>query len=521
MRRHVRTASLGLLFALAGALAAPARASTAPLTRDDIAWLRRASFGIDSATLERYRELGRKRWLDEALADRGDRLPAAIQQQIDGYEAIATPPAELVQSYRESLRQVKSMPDGDVKVAAKKIAQMHGRELLRQAQQAELLHAIYGGNPLKEQMVWFWLNHFSVYGNKGPVKLLAADYEEHVIRPRALGKFRDLVMATLKSPAMLVYLDNVQNAKGKINENYARELMELHTLGVHAGYTQQDVQQLAAILTGVGVVPPRQLMRGARANRFGRFGGERPGVVRQGMFEFNPARHDASDKVFLGQRIEGGGFGEVERAVDLIVKQPACAQFVSRQLAEYFVSDHPPQALVDAMADTFQRTDGDIAAVLRTLFTSKDITATVGAKFKDPMQFLVSAMRFSLDGRPISNVRPLVGALYQMGEPLYGRITPDGWPLDNASWSGSGQMAKRFDIAGMIGSGRAPLFAPDGTPPRRQPGERPDPPALDGPLFAQAMAPWLSPRTKDALAQAKSPAEWNTFLLSSPDFNTR
>ncbi|MBU6246452.1 MAG: DUF1800 family protein [Xanthomonadaceae bacterium] len=524
MRRTLRLAPLGLLLALAGAALSPVRAGDAPLTRDDIAWLRRASFGIDSATLQRYRELGRTGWLDAALADRDDHLPPAIQQQIDGYEAIATPPAELVRSFRESLRQVKAMPEGDARVAAKKAALKHGRELLREAQQAELLHAIYGSNPLKEQMVWFWLNHFSVYGNKGPVKLLAADYEEHVIRPHAMGKFRDLVMATLKSPAMLVYLDNAQNAKGKINENYARELMELHTLGVHAGYTQQDVQQLAAILTGVGILPPRQLMRGTRANRpgrFGRFGGEGSGVVRQGLFEFIPARHDDGDKVFLGQRIEGGGFDEVEHAVDLIVRQPACAQFISRQLAEYFVSDHPPQALVDAMADTFQRTDGDIAAVLRTLFTSKEITATAGAKFKDPMQFLVSAMRFSLDGRPISNVRPLVGALYQMGEPIYGRITPDGWPLDNASWSGSGQMAKRFDIAGMIGSGRAPLFAPDGTPPRRQPGERPDPPALNGPLFAQAMAPWLSPHTRDALAQARTPVEWNTFLLSSPDFNTR
>ena len=513
MPHPFRLACLGLLFATAVAPPAPAVAATAPLTREDVAWLRRASFGIDDATLARYRELGRTRWLDEALADRDDRLPPAIQQQLDGYEAIATPPEQLLGDYRDTLRQVKAMPDGDAKVAAKKEAQRHGRDLLRQAQQAELLRAIYGGNPLKEQMVWFWLNHFSVYGNKGPVRLLAADYEEHVIRPHALGKFRDLVMATLKSPAMLVFLDNAQNAKGKINENYARELMELHTLGVHAGYTQQDVQQLAAILTGVGVARPR--------DDGGRFRRMPPGAIRDGLFAFYPARHDDGDKTFLGQRIRGGGFDEVERAVDLIVSQPACAQFVSRQLAEYFVADQPPQALVDAMARTFRRTDGDIAAVLRTMFTSRELVATAGGKFKDPMQFLVSAMRLGLDGRPITNPAPLVAALNQMGEPLYGRITPDGWPLDNASWSGSGQMAKRFDIAGMIGSGRARLFAPDGAPSRRPPGERPVPPDLNGPLFAQAMAPWLSARTKDALAQAKSPAEWNTFLLSSPDFNTR
>ncbi len=518
MRHALASLSLGLLLAATDAAPALAGAKSAALSHDAIAWLRRASFGVDSATLARYRQLGRKGWLDEALADRNDTLPPPIQQLLDSYDAINTPPLELLKRYRNALKQVKAMPDGDAKVAAKKAAQKNGRQLLREAQQAELLHAIYGSNPLKEQMVWFWLNHFSVYGAKGPVKLLAADYEEHVIRPHALGKFRDLLMATLESPAMLVYLDNAQNAKGKVNENYARELMELHTLGVGSGYTQQDVQQLALILTGVGVARPHQ---GGGGRRFARFGGARPGVVQRGLFEFNPARHDDSDKTFLGHRIRGGGFEEVEQAVDLIVSQPACARFVSRQLAQYFVADDPPPALVDAMAHTFQRTDGDIAAVLRTLFTSKELTATAGGKFKDPMQFLVSAMRVSLDGRPISNAQPLLGALQQMGEPLYGRITPDGWPLDNASWSGSGQMAKRFDIAGMIGSGRGRLFAPDGSTGPLPPGQRPAPPALNGPLFAQTMQPWLSPHTREALAQAKSPAEWNTFLLASPDFNTR
>lgn len=522
MRHALASLSLGLLLAVTGAASALAAATDATLSHDDIGWLRRASFGVDSATLARYRQLGRDGWLDQALADRDDTLPPPIQQLLDSYDAINTPPLELLKRYRDALKQVKAMPDGDAKVAAKKAAQKDGRQLLREAQQAELLHAIYGSNPLKEQMVWFWLNHFSVYGAKGPVKLLAADYEEHVIRPHALGKFRDLVMATLESPAMLVYLDNAQNAKGKVNENYARELMELHTLGVGSGYTQQDVQQLALILTGVGVARPRQAEGGRRFGRFGRFGGTRPGVVQRGLFEFNPARHDDSDKTFLGHRIRGGGFEEVEQAADLIVSQPACARFVSRQLAQYFVADDPPPALVDAMAKTFQRTDGDIAAVLRTLFTSKELTATAGSKFKDPMQFLVSAMRVSLDGRPIGNAQPLVGALQQMGEPVYGRITPDGWPLDSASWSGSGQMAKRFDIAGMIGSGRSRLFEADddGTGPR-PPRTRPNPPALNGPLYEETIAPWLSPATQAALAKANSPQEWNTFLLSSPDFNYR
>jgi uncharacterized protein (DUF1800 family) len=485
------------------------------LARDDIAWLRRASFGIDSAILARYRQLGRDRYLDEALADPGDSLPPAIQNLIDSYAAIQQPPEALFTTYRDEAMAVKAMPDGEAKTAAKKSLQIGSRELLRQAQQAELLRAVYGSNPLKEQLVWFWLNHFSIYGNKGRTRLFAADYEEHVIRPHALGKFRDLLMATLESPAMLEFLDNAKNARGKVNENYARELMELHTLGVGSGYTQQDVQQLALILTGVGIAQPRMLA-GKTGQRFGWRRMQSP-VIRRGLFAFDPARHDASDKVFLGHRIRGGGFDEVEQAIDLIVQQPACARFVSRKLAEYFVADDPPQALVDAMAGTFQRTDGDMRAVLRTMFDSKELLNHAGSKFKDPMQFLVSAMRFSLDGRPISNAAPLVNALNQLGEPLYGRITPDGWPLDGASWSGSGQMAKRFDIAGMIGSGHNRLFASadDAGP------VTPVVPKLDNALYYRTMEPWLSSPAREALGKARSPQEWNTFLLSSPDFNYR
>lgn len=246
------------LVALATGLFVPATlaAQSAPSpSHDDIRWLQRATFGLDSATLARYEQLGRRRWLDEQLSDRHDTLPPAIRNLIDSYPAVSTPAAELVASAIQARQRLKAMPDGDAKVAARKALQKQGRELARQAQQAELLHAIYGSNQLKEQMVWFWLNHFSVYAAKGGVRLVAADYEENVIRPRALGKFRDLLMATLKSPAMLQFLDNAKNVKGKTNENYARELMELHTLGVGDGYTQQDVQQLALILTGAGIAP--------------------------------------------------------------------------------------------------------------------------------------------------------------------------------------------------------------------------------------------------------------------------
>lgn len=511
-RPHCLLPLAALLWCTAAAAHAPDTAQPR-LAPADVRWLQRATFGLDSTSLAAYRQLGRRRWLDTELADRDDRLPPAIAGLIASYPAISTPPAELLATEAEARRALKSMPDGDAKVAAKKDLQKQARELAQQAQQAELLHAIYGSNPLKEQMVWFWLNHFSVYAAKGRVRLVAADYEERVIRPHALGKFRDLVLATLKSPAMLEFLDNAKNVKGKTNENYARELMELHTLGVGSGYTQQDVQQLALILTGAGITAPKLATRAGRA---------RQGFVREGLFVFNPNRHDFSDKTLLGQRIAGSGYGEIEQAVQLITRQPACARFISRQLAEYFVADQPSPALVNAMAQTFQRSDGDIAAVLRTMFDSPALISGGAGKFKDPTQFLVSAMKLAYADQPIRNARPLVNWLNQMGEPVFGRITPDGWPLDGASWSGSGQMATRFDVARAIGSGRNKLFTADtDEPDPPMPRPRPAVPGLDSPLYRAAIEPYLSPATRVALGKAGSAAEWNTYLLSSPDFNYR
>jgi uncharacterized protein (DUF1800 family) len=517
---HLRKRSACLLGLLLLAAPLTARslyaADSRPLSADDVAWLRRVSFGVDSATIERYRELGRTRFLDEELAGGDDPLPPAVAPLINSYEVYNTPAAQLVTEYRDEQKKVKDTDASDTsaKAMAKKDFQMYRRDLYKQSMEIELLRAIYGQNQLKEQMVWFWLNHFSVYAPKGGVGLFTTDYEENVIRPHALGKFKDLVMATLESPAMQLYLDNAKNVRGKTNENYARELMELHTLGVNSGYTQQDVQQLSLILTGAGVVP----QRGANVvdGIDGSFFNQRPGVVHNGLFVFLPNRHDFSNKEFLGQTIRGDGFDEIEKAVDLIVRQPACATFVSKQLAQYFVADDPPPALVDDMARTFQRTDGDIAAVLRTMFMSKYITQSYGKKFKDPTQFLVSAMRMSYDGKPISNADPLVNWLNQMSELPYGHITPDGWALDNASWSSSGQMAKRFDVARAIGSGKNRLFASnDGQV------ARVGPPMLNSTLFQETFEPTLSGSTRDALSKAASQVEWNTFLLSSPDFNYR
>ncbi|PXV61736.1 Uncharacterized conserved protein, DUF1800 family [Dyella jiangningensis] len=500
-------AAISVLLVL-GTSAAAARSGSA-LSQDDVDWLRRDSFELDTATVAMYRDLGRSRLLDRQLDGRiSDDLPAPITALINSYEAANTPTEQVLAGLRDEQEKIKAMPDGDEKTAAKKAQQQHANDLLQQAQEIEMLHAVYGPNQLKEQMVWFWLNHFSVYGAKGRVRWVAADYVQNTIRPHALGKFRDLVMATLESPAMMEFLDNAQNAKGHVNENYARELMELHTLGVGSGYTQQDVQQLALILTGAGVAPLRDpdAMRPRVAEM----------VVRNGMFEFNPKRHDFSDKVLLGHKIKGSGFDEISEAVDIITKQPACAQFVSKKLAEYFVADQPPPELVAKMARTFQRTDGDIAEVLRTMFESRELAATYGKKFKDPMQFVVSSVRMAYDGKPIANAKPLLNWLNQLGEPVFGRLTPDGWPLDSTGWSSSGQMAKRFEIAGAIGTGNNRLLTPEG-----QPKSGGDFPMLTTRLYYDTFDTKLSAPTREALAKATTQQEWNTFLLSSPDFNYR
>src|SRR6201994_922000 len=177
-------------------------------------------------------------------------------------------------------------------------------------------------------MTWFWLNHFNVHMYKRDIRAMVGDYEDQAIRPRALGRFRDLLEATLRHPAMLRYLDNAENAAGRINENYAREIMELHTLGVGSGYTQKDVQELARILTGVGVnlTPDGPKVRPALRSQ----------MVRDGLFVFNPNRHDYGDKIFLGHRINGRGLAEVDQALDILSRAPATSRFISRKLALFF-----------------------------------------------------------------------------------------------------------------------------------------------------------------------------------------
>ena len=490
-------------------ITAPSSVATAPLRamrREDTLWLERASFGLDSASVESYRQLGRERFLERQLHPGEAALPAPIAAEISALEISHADPAKWLADVNAQYKAINAMPDGADKEQARKALNDRGNRLAYEAICRDLLRAVYSPAQLQEQMVWFWLNHFSVFQYKANLRWLVGDYEERAIRPHVFGHFKDLVMASLQHPAMLQYLDNNQNAAGHINENYARELLELHTLGVGGGYSQHDVQELARVLTGVGINVGDAPKLKPEMQRF---------YLRSGAFEFNPARHDFGAKTLLGRPIAGQGFGEVEYAVGLIVSQPACARFVSRQLALYFVADDPPPALVERMAQTFMHTDGDIAAVLHELFLSREFAAALGGKFKDPTRYVVSAIRFAYDGRPISNTRPVLNWLSGLGEAPYGRQTPDGYPLTELGWASSGQMSRRFEIARAIGAGNAGLFDPEEGAAAGAAGF----PQLSNRLYFQAVEPFLAAHTKDALNRANSQQEWNTFLLSSPEFS--
>jgi uncharacterized protein (DUF1800 family) len=486
----------------------PAHADKLP-SRTDLARLERLTYGIDSDMLNMLEQQGRSRFMREQLRPSSDRLPEVVQQQLDTLAVSHTTAiAELAQISAENQR-INALTDNAEKENARKQLNDRGNLLAYEAQRRHLLYALYSPSQLREQMVWFWLNHFSVHQYKANLRWLVGDYEMQAIRPHALGQFRDLVLATLRHPAMLQFLDNAQNAVGHVNENYARELMELHTLGVNAGYTQQDVQELARILTGVGINASENAPKLKREWL--------PLYEHDGAFEFNPARHDFGTKTLLGRTFSGGGMDEIEAAIDWLVNQPACAQFISTKLAVYFMGQPPSPALSRQLVQIFTHTHGDISALLNTLFESREFEASLGHEFKDPMHYVVSSVRLAYDGKVIANTHPLVNWLNALGEPLFGRQTPDGYPLTESSWNSSGQLSKRFEIARTIGAGNAGLFDPENGTANSGTGF----PQLSSRLYYASIEPTLSGSTRAALSQAASQAEWNTYLLASPELNYR
>lgn len=472
----------------------------------------RLTWGATPSELARARQLGAQAYLDAQLRpDPHAALPPGIQHRIDAMSISRQSAADALseaRNYQLSIRHLEGEARAEARQKARQPAKIRSKEVAQRATWRNL----YSPNQLQELMTWFWMNHFNVFANKSNVGVVLDDYEVSTIRPRALGKFRDLLQATMRSPAMMIYLDNQYNRVGHINENYARELMELHTLGVQAGYTQKDVQELARILTGLGLAysqKPPDVKAGLR-----------PQIVLEGAFLFDPGRHDYGDKVLLGQRIKGQGMPEIDQAADLLARHPATARHISTKLAQYFVSDNPPKALVDAMISTFQSNDGDIATTLRTMFSSAAFAQSLrGQKFKDPVHYVYSSLRLAYaEFPPLTQVDIVNRWLSRMGQPLYQRLTPDGYPLTQSDWSGSGQMTVRFDLARQIASCPQIFYesAQDKTKPYLPPL-----PALASEYEKQGLFRDLSPATRQVIEQAKSIEDANMYLLASPEFMRR
>jgi uncharacterized protein (DUF1800 family) len=373
---------------------------------------------------------------------------------------------------RQRLMQGLSPEQMEIVVAMQGPARVVGGEAL----ETRLLRDVYSERQLQAVMTDFWLNHFNVYVRKNQNEAYyLPDYERKVVLPHALGNFESLLIATAQSPAMLVYLDNwesvgpdssyVQQIEARkklqeqaqkldllrtrpnaaqalqrlpegINENYARELMELHTLGVNGGYTQKDVQEVAKVFTGWTIDKPFQA------------GGGEP--------IFDPSRHEAGDKVVLGHTIKSGGQKEGLEVLHLLATSPATAKFISTKLAIRFVSDDPSPVLIDQMAATFLKTNGDIKSVLRTMFHSPEFWApeTYRAKVKTPLEFVASALRAS--NAEVRNPQALVQALDRLGMPIYGMQTPNGYSWKKDDWVSSNALIGRMNFALVLSGGRVP-----------------------------------------------------------------
>ena len=313
---------------------------------------------------------------------------------------------------------------------------------------AKMLRAVYSDRQLEEVLVDFWYNHFNIFVDKGADRYLVTEYEREAIRPHVLGKFRDMLEATAKSPAMLFYLDNWQSAgpgstplramgpqRRGLNENYGRELLELHTLGVDGGYSQKDVTEVARCFTGWTIDQPQ-------------FGGE---------FMFARRLHDDGEKVVLGTTIPpGGGVKDGETVLDIVSHHPSTARFISSKLAQRFVTDDPPAALVDRMAQTFTKTDGDLREVMRTMLESKEFWS-VGAyrsKLKSPLEMVASAVRAV--NAEVEFAMPLVNQLQQLGQPLYRKVEPTGYSNRGSDWLNSAGLLARMNFALQLADGKVP-----------------------------------------------------------------
>jgi len=394
------------------------------------------------------------------------------------------------------------------------LANQPGQVVFYDLAEAKLYRAILSNRQLEEELADFWFNHFNVFYDKGADRFLIPSYEREAIRPHVLGHFRDLLEATATSPAMLFYLDNWQSVapdrvrppngnrpRRGLNENYARELMELHTLGVDGGYTQKDVTEVARCFTGWTIRNPQ----------------------RGGEFYFNDRVHDKGEKVVLGVTIPaGGGREDGEKVLDILASRPATARFISKELAQRFVADNPPPELIDRMAKTFEKTHGDIREVMKTMLQSKEFfsAGAYRAKIKTPIEMIASAVRAT--GAQVDFAFPLAQRIGQLGEPLYRKIEPTGYSSANAEWVSSASLLGRMNFALALAQNNVP-------------GVRVDPSRFaDDPETTARLVLFTDPtaQTRDAIARALADQKTNHpnaatsslvagLVLGSPDFQRR
>ncbi len=455
--------------------------------------LSRATYGARPGDLEALVSKGSEAWLEEQLHPERIADPV-VEEMLESFDDLERSTAELMKKYpRPSREQRQRMQRARLSSPARP-PEKGPHTLVRDLSQAKLVRAVHSERQLKEVMADFWFNHFNVYARKNRNTLLALpSYERDAIRPHALGSFHDLLLATARHPAMLFYLDNWLNTKEGfdpraavraqldgprrqrrglqrdreprelgINENYARELMELHTLGVDGGYNQQDVIEVARAMTGWSVVGPQATrIRDRIASR----GGRRrvPESLRsipdEGSYFFNQLAHDDAPKIVLGKSIDptSDGIDDGLAVIELLSRHPSTASFISRKLAERFVSDTPSAPLVSAMSETFLDTGGDIPAVLRTMFLSPrfvdEATAPDNGKVKTPLELVASAARAT--GATVSGPG-LAHFVGELGMPLYLCQPPTGYEESAAAWLSGGSVLMRMRFAGAFASESIP-----------------------------------------------------------------
>jgi len=540
--------------------------------------LSRLAFGARPGDPDRVRAMGVDRWIDAQLHP--ERLKdSATDAFLAQYQTLSLSSAAIYEQFPPAAL-LRAVARRDSMQRSGRATLADSLQLLQQARRsnqfvAELTssrvaRAVMSERQLQEVMVDFWENHFTVFSGKGQTRWYLTSYDRDVIRPNALGHFRNLLGAVAKSAAMLFYLDNAQSVADStrstlrvrggrralgtgnrvpprrqaanqgasvpgsqapvparrrpqgLNENYARELMELHTLGVDGGYTQKDVIEVARALTGWSIRPPRQLLMQAKDPRVKRFADRAP-TAGAGEFIFRPEVHDAETKVVLGHTLKSGrGIEDGEEVLDILARHPSTAKFIARKLAVRFVSDQPPQVLVDRAAATYLRTDGDIREVVRTIVTSPEFfsRAAFRAKVKSPFEVVVSTMR-ALDA-PADPTPRTAQLVARLGQPIFGHQAPNGWPETSEPWMNTGAILNRINFGMAAAASRVPGASLDRWPDGARLRAAPRTEQVDG-VIASLLGGQASHQTREILTTgvhpmvAKAAADSTASMVATAD----